>query len=463
MEATLHEGPLRKRGGRGKFNERYFILRPGGRLLYYYSRPTFVEPPPAVQLAALGGGGIPASGNGGPAPRRVFTLGPHSEVSDAVSFDEKRGLYVFRVRFNSADPAATASSDLAPLTGDGYGSDGYGSDGGGYGSGEEGVGHTRGRSSSASAASSGRKSLRRTSSEPSRADEKARQREFRYRAAKIGAITTGGIVVGVLTVGVGLLAGAIVAGGAAAAGGGVVAYQASHKHDGSVLVLASEIRRDAEKWRSMLAKQVVLASQAEVIAQRRPSTAAHDAAASTSSSTPTAGAASTTAAVHDEEMAPEAAAELAAAAAQLMTGRWACGALAAWQPLDFGGDDHCSPLGACHQDFLVALPGYRRPPRVFLPKPATSRTMQSQQLSSRSPLQFPGVSACPPLPPCCFPCRRVRAVLRASPLDTFVSVMSGSKLMEAHGVASEMRFVEAVDDHTVTTGWVAHKNVMICG
>ena len=71
--------------------------------------------------------------------------------------------------------------------------------------------------------------------------------------------------------------------------------------------------------------------------------------------------------------------------------------------------------------------------------------------------------ACPPLPPCCFPCRRVRAVLRASPLDTFVSVMSGSKLMEAHGVASEMRFVEAVDDHTVTTGWVAHKNVLICG
>ena len=423
------EGPLRKRGRRSKYNERYFILRPGGRLFYYSSRPTFSEPPAAVQFAAIGGGGMPAAGNSGLSPRRIFTLGPHAVVSDAVTWDEKRGLYVFRVKFNnSSDPAA---AEPAPFGGDGYGSDGYGSDGGGgYGSSDE----ARGRSAASSGGSGARK---------------ARQREFRYRAAKIGAITTGGIVVGVLTVGVGLIAGAIVAGGAAAAGGGVAAYQASHKHNSDVLVLASENRRDAEKWRATLAKQVV--------AQRHPSTATSADAATidamaqaTSSPAPVMSTPTTSTSAFEEE-------ELAAAAARLMTGRWACGALAPWQPLDFGydfgGDDHCSPLGACQQDFYVALPGYERPPRVHLPGPATANTSAA----------LTGVLAWPPLPPANFPCRRVRTTLRASPLDTFVSIMSGSKLMEAHGVASEMRFVEAVDDHTVRAPIVACFTIVSSG
>mmetsp|Transcript_37314 Transcript_37314/g.48276 ORF Transcript_37314/g.48276 Transcript_37314/m.48276 type:complete len:361 (+) Transcript_37314:1-1083(+) len=43
---------------------------------------------------------------------------------------------------------------------------------------------------------------------------------------------------------------------------------------------------------------------------------------------------------------------------------------------------------------------------------------------------------------------RVRCVVRSSPLETFISVMSEARVASAHGVVAEGRVVESVDDHT---------------
>jgi len=222
----------------------------------------------------------------------------------------------------------------------------------------------------------------------------------------------GGVVIGVTTMGIGLLAGAIVAGGAAAAGGGVAAYQAAKDKELRILALAADTLEDAVAWRSALKKQVLLANQSLGPAVMG------------GNSEPTLG---LPRGFNNDHHEGESA------------GGWSMGG--DWIPIPSGS------LGG------VTLERLNTSSSSSLNSDTSTSSSSS---SSSSTLKVGGVemksdehaSSSSSSSSNQEPALRAQCVVRSSTLETFISIMSETRVANAQGVLSESRVVEVVDDHT---------------
>jgi hypothetical protein len=95
LSPVVLEGPVRKLGhARGKYHERYIILRSGGRLQYFHSRPN------TKALEGL---------------RRTYLLTKTTIVSE-VSFNQQKNLFVFRLTWPEGEHATIEAATKAAET-----------------------------------------------------------------------------------------------------------------------------------------------------------------------------------------------------------------------------------------------------------------------------------------------------------------------------------------------------------
>jgi len=204
-----------------------------------------------------------------------------------------------------------------------------------------------------------------------------------------GAALAGTIVLGTLTAGVGLVAVGVALGVTAAAGGSAIAYSNSKEKDSRGLILAAQTLDDAKQWECAL--------KAEVFKLRRSILFEDDG----------------------------------------WSRGWGSWILQETAPL--GDSGVLEPKDDAKAGAAMANSSFRA-------QEFSAWADQASWIPVRHPCDA-GLRLFRPLRTTRYPCRRGQLVVNASPLETFVCIMSSNKVLQDQGLFTRLAVVEELDDH----------------